>query len=199
MNLANTVIYRALRTMKWSVVDLIRLPPWKRARVSETSKCRASLAPYCQGNGIDIGFGGDPIVPHAICMDLPTAYARYKQYAQHLHGRAEDLHWFRDGSLDWVYSSHVLEDFPATREVLDEWLRVVRPGGHLVLYLPDEQVYREHCQRHGRPPNTHHVHADFGLAFVKRALAHRQDIEVIHERFPVGVYSFELVLKKRVS
>lgn len=146
---------------------------------------------------MDIGFGGDPIVPHAICMDLPVPYARYLKHFQHLHGEAENLHWFRDGALDWVYSSHVLEDFPDTRKVLDEWLRVVRPGGHVVLYLPDEQVYREHCRRQGKPPNAHHIHENFGLAFVKAAIADRTDLEVVHERFPVGIYSFELVLKKK--
>jgi SAM-dependent methyltransferase len=198
MSIKKTALYRVLRSAKWWTIDLVRRPPWKRRRISETSKCRASLAPYCQGDGVDVGFGGDPIAPHAICMDLPQAYAKYRRHVQHLHGRAEALHWFRDGCLDWVYSSHVLEDFPDTRLVLDEWLRVVRPGGHVVLYLPDEQVYREHCLRESRPPNPHHVHADFGLAFVKRALGERRDIDIIHERFPVGVYSFELVLRKKV-
>ena len=185
------------RRLKRWVVGMIRYPPWKRARRSETSRCRASLARFCEGDGIDVGFGGDPIVPHAICMDLPQPYARYEEHPQHLRGSAENLHWFRDGSLDWVYSSHVLEDFRDTRAVLDEWLRVLKPGGRLVLYLPDEPTYREHCRRQGKPPNAHHIHADFGSAFVKRALADRKDVEVVHERFPVGIYSFELVFRKR--
>jgi len=44
---------------------------------SETSKCRARLTPYCAGYGLDVGCGGDPIVGHALRMDLPTPYARY--------------------------------------------------------------------------------------------------------------------------
>ncbi len=43
---------------------------------SETSKHRDLLAPYCAGYGIDIGFGGDPITPTALRMDLPQPYAR---------------------------------------------------------------------------------------------------------------------------
>lgn len=164
--------------------------------ISETSKCRTSLAPFCQGDGIDIGFGGDPIVPHAICMDLQQGYAHYDNHVQHLHGDARDLHWFRSGSLDWVYSSHVLEDFEDTQSVLDEWLRVVKPGGHVVLYLPDEQSYRGHCFQQGKPPNIHHIHEDFSLGYVMKCLAHRDDVEIIHKRFPVGIYSFELVLRK---
>jgi len=165
-------------------------------KVSETSKCRAALAPYCQGDGLDVGFGGDPIVPHAICMDMLQGYARYENHIQHLHGDARNLRWFSANSLDWVYSSHVLEDFEDTRTVLDEWLRVVRPGGHLVLYLPDEQTYRAYCRKHGKAPNVHHIHENFSMDFVKSCLAHRDDVEIVHQRFPVGIYSFELVLRK---
>jgi predicted SAM-dependent methyltransferase len=165
-------------------------------KLSETSRCRASLAPFCQGDGVDIGFGGDPIVPHAICMDLPERYASYNDHIQHLHGDARYLHWFRDASLDWVYSSHVLEDFEDTVSVLEEWLRVIKPGGNLVLYLPDEQAYRAYCQEQGKPPNIHHVHENFSLDYVRYRLEHLKDITYIHERFPVGIYSFELVIRK---
>lgn len=190
-------LYIRLRSLKWRIIGYWRNPPWKRARRSETSKCRASLEGFCVGDGVDIGFGGDPIVPHAICMDLPTPYARYRRHVQHLHGSAEDLRWFRDNSLDWVYSSHVLEDFPDTGKVLDEWIRVIRPGGHVILYLPDEQTYRAYCASKGKPPNAHHVHTHFGIPLLRGLLADRKDVEIIHERFPVGIYSFEMVLRKR--
>ena len=168
----------------------------KSKKVSETSKCRNSLAKYCRGDGIDVGYGGDPIVSHAICIDQSEPYAKYMNHAQHLHGDARTLHWFQDGTLDFVYSSHVLEDFQETRIVLDEWLRVLKPGGVLVLYLPDEQTYREHCRSLGKPSNHHHVHENFSLEFVKNALSHRQDVQFIHSQFPVGIYSFELVVRK---
>lgn len=172
------------------------IKPWKRTWRSETSKCRDSLSRFCSGDGVDVGFGGDPIVPHAICMDLKQPYAQYKRHPQHLHGSADDLHWFKNDSLDWLYSSHVLEDFADTRKVLDEWIRVVRPGGHVVLYLPDEPTYRVHCAKKGIQPNIHHIHANFGPDYLKGILAGRNDVRVVHERFPVGIYSFEFVLEK---
>lgn len=165
-------------------------------KISETSKCRDSLAPFCQGDGLDIGYGGDPITPNAICMDLPEAYAKYLDNVQHLHGDARNLNWFKDGCLDFIYSSHVLEDFEETEPVLTEWLRVLKPGGNLVLYLPDEQTYREHCKKQGKPPNPHHIHDHFSLGYMREILDQRDDIEIIHEKFPVGIYSFELVIKK---
>jgi SAM-dependent methyltransferase len=165
-------------------------------KISETSKCRGRLAPFCEGDGLDVGYGGDPIVPHAICMDLPQKYAAYESHVQHLHGDATNLHWFRDGALDWVYSSHVLEDFPDTSTVLDEWLRVLRAGGRLILFLPDEQLYRAYCKSQGKPPNAHHVHEHFGLDYLKRFINRRADLKIIHEVNPIDIYSFELVIEK---
>jgi len=186
----------------FQIKSLAKVFPRKQSRpvrsnnISETSKCRSSLAKFCQGDGIDIGYGGDPIVPYAICMDMPERYASYETHIQHLHGDARNLCWFKDNSLNWIYSSHVLEDFTDTRAVLDEWLRVVKPGGLVVLYLPDEQTYRSYCRAQGNPPNPHHIHDHFSPGYIKQCLAHRDDLTVIHECFPVGIYSFEMVLEK---
>ncbi len=165
-------------------------------KVSETSKVRDSLSIFCEGNGLDIGFGGDPIVPHAICLDLAEPYAQYCDYPQHLKGDGTDLFWFRDDSLDFVYSSHVLEDFEDTSAVLNEWFRVIKIGGKLVLFLPDEIAYRAYCLQQGKPPNEHHKHENFGLKSLKDLVDIRPDIEIIHEKCPSCIYSFELVLRK---
>jgi predicted SAM-dependent methyltransferase len=186
------MILSSLRQLVVNIFNLLQ----RDINISETSKCRASLAQYCQGDGLDIGFGGDPIVPHAICLDMPKGYANYDNHVQHLHGDARNLYWFRSDSLDWVYSSHVLEDFEDTRSVLYEWLRVVRPGGYIVLYLPDEQTYRAYCSHQCKPPNIHHNHEFFSSEFVMSCLKSRDDIEIVHQQFPVGIYSFELVLRK---
>jgi SAM-dependent methyltransferase len=163
---------------------------------SETSKCRARLAPFCTGYGLDIGFGGDPITPHAIRVDLPAPYARYGDLPVQLGGDATRLSWFADGQLDFVFSSHVLEDFVDTAAVLREWMRVLRPGGRLVLFCPDELTYRAHCAATGQPYNTHHAHADFSLATAKRALTAVAPVRILHETPLVDVYSWELVAEK---
>lgn len=165
-------------------------------KISETCRCRPSLSLFCEGDGLDIGYGGDPIVPEAICLDLPDRYANYGSFPQNLHGDGANLYWFRDGVLDYVYSSHVLEDFEDTATVLKEWLRAIKPGGRIVLYLPDEKDYRRFCQKKGLPPNTNHRHENFGISYLKRIVSDMNDIEVEHERYPVHEYSFELVLRK---
>lgn len=160
---------------------------------SETSKCRARLAPYCKGYGLDIGFGGDPIVSHAIRVDLPTPYSGVGFQTVQLGGDASKLIWFRDDCLDFIYSSHLLEDYENTENVIREWLRVLKPGGHLVIFCPDEQVYRKHCAATSQPYNTCHKHADFSLSYVKRILDKIGQTKNIYENPLVDQYSWDLV------
>ena len=169
-----------------------RSPVWQ----SETSKCRARLAPYCTSYGLDLGPGGDPITPHAIRVNLPQPYSHVGSLPVQLGGDAGNLYWFRDGVLDFVYSSHLLEDYQDTEAVLREWLRVLKPGGKIVLFCPDEQVYRKHCDATGQPYNQHHVHSEFSLDFVKRILDRIGETEVLYEMPLIDIYSWELVCRK---
>lgn len=136
----------------------------------ETSKCRERLKHFCIGCGLDLGYGGDPILPTAITVDLPTPYAQVGNSPLHLKGDARNLYWFRDNVLDYVYSSHLLEDFENTYDVLKEWLRVIKPGGYLILYCPDEPTYKEHCRKTGQSYNYSHKIKNFGLECCKKIL-----------------------------
>lgn len=123
---------------------------------SETSKYRDICAPYCQANGVDIGAGGDPIVPHAISVDLPSPYTSVGGSPIHWRGDGLNLP-FKDGTLGFVYSSHLLEDFLDWRPALTEWSRVLEVGGHLVIILPDKTRWHAALKR-GQPPNLAHKH-----------------------------------------
>lgn len=165
--------------------------------MSETAKCRERLAPYCSGSGLDLGFGGDPIVPWAICFDLPKPYAQEGPHPQHLAGDARDLSMFADNSLDFVFSSHLLEDFEDTDAVVREWARVLKPGGNLVIYCPDEQRYRKVCAETGQVYNEAHKNAYFCLDHVRRAISKLRDLYVVHSIDFIDDYSFEVVARKR--
>lgn len=170
---------------------------------SETSKCRSRLAKYCEGDGLDLGYAGDSIVETAITVDLPTGtYGRpFGNHPQNLHGGATVLYWFNDNVLDYVYASHLIEDFPpeGIKDILKEWFRVLRPGGRLIIYGPVEQEYRKYCVTHGTNPNACHKNDNFDLEFLLNLVeeALKGEYEVIHSLELDDSYCFDLVLEKR--
>ncbi len=135
---------------------------------SETSKYRHLTAPYCHldngvpGVGVDIASQGDSVVPWAIGFDLPVA--EFNVYCDNhpprgpiqLRGHADQLP-FETESLDFVYSSHLLEDYLDWDPVLAEWSRVLRPNGYLIVLVPDKELWAAAIAR-GQTPNCSHKH-----------------------------------------
>ena len=194
------IVARALVGRK--VYDVVQRH-WPRR--SETSRYRDVLAPFCAGHGVDIGFGGDPITPTALRMDLPSPYTAVGKFPVQFAGDCRDLHWFGDDTLDFVYSSHVLEDFPAneTMSILREWTRVLRPGGRLILLLPDQQRYLAYCRRTGQISpdgvvgNPHHSIGHFSLAYVDLVARRLGNLKSLAVFEALGPYSFAVVYEKQ--
>lgn len=131
---------------------------------SETAKYRHLIAPHCNGNGVDIGSGGWPVTPYAMQVELPLGDFEYYNSGRRLppggYYRAKDgmLNLpFKDGVLDFVYSSHLLEDFADWTPLLREWIRVLRPGGKLIVLIPDDGLWNA-AVVNGQPPNCAHRH-----------------------------------------
>jgi predicted SAM-dependent methyltransferase len=185
------------KSFKRTLYMLLRFRRPPRTLLSETSKCRDRLSKFCTGCGLDIGFGGDPILEHAIRIDLTQPYTGITGPPAQLAGDARCLKWFNTDTLDFVYSSHLLEDFEDTENILREWLRVLKPGGKLILFCPDEKVYKRYCDQTGHPYNEFHRQPDFSMEFVKNILGHIGNVRVIHEVALIDVYSWELVCEKK--
>lgn len=100
---------------------------------SKTNRVRdeAFRARYFVGSVLDIGAGPDPVVPHARPFDREHGDANH--ITRHLHGEM----------FDCVHSSHCLEHMADTRQVLAEWWGLVSPGGHLIVVVPDEELYEQ--------------------------------------------------------
>jgi ubiquinone/menaquinone biosynthesis C-methylase UbiE len=139
---------------------------------SETSKVRHLVIGYCEGYGCDIGFGGDKIKnTGCIGIDYAQPYANTgKDKVDIPCDVMNEPIPVPDNTFDYVYSSHLIEDFEDTTAALKEFIRILKPGGRLILVFPDQPRYEEHCRRTGQTLNTHHVHKNMGLAFMLRCL-----------------------------
>lgn len=159
---------------------------------------------YCRGNGLDVGFGGDPVTAHCRGWDFE-------------HGDAQYLHGIEDAGFDFVYSSHTLEHLDDPSIALQNWWRAVRPGGYLILYVPHRDLYEKRrtlpsrwSQHHKRfflidkddPPDTIGI-----VPLIERSLA---GFEIVYakecseghtitdpEAHSDGEYSIEAVIRKK--
>jgi SAM-dependent methyltransferase len=102
---------------------------------------------YCNGKGLDIGFGSDLIKKDAKGYDFE-------------HGNAQFLKGVEDNFYDFVYSSHTIEHLPDPVEGVKNWFRVVKPGGYLIIYLPHRELYEKKLTL---PSRFNHDHRHFFL------------------------------------
>jgi SAM-dependent methyltransferase len=58
-------------------------------------------------------------------------------------GDAEFMATIADNALDFVHSSHCLEHMRDPKNALDNWLRILKPMGHLICIIPDEDLYEQ--------------------------------------------------------
>jgi len=91
---------------------------------------------------------------------------------------ATALQGIADGAYDMILSSHCLEHAANPLAALREWRRVVRPGGHLVLLLPDPSRTFDHR----RPLTTlAHLREDCSRSTGEDDLTHLDEILALHD------------------
>ena len=95
------------------------------------------MSRYLVGDGIDIGCGSDPISLYGELFPLMKSLRTWDLP----DGDAQLLAGVADESFDFVHSSHCLEHMRDPTEALKNWFRVLKPGGHLIVLVPDEDLY----------------------------------------------------------
>lgn len=163
---------------------------------NEARKVRFDVLPYLH-SGLDIGCGPWKVWPQMIGVDSAKDWELFgiEMQPDIKIKDATRLKMFADGSMQSVFSSHLLEHLPDTKAALAEWWRLVAPGGYLVLYLP----HRDHYPRIGQPgANPDHVH-DFceqDIVEVMEAVAPDWSLLENQVRTAGDEYSFLQVYRK---
>lgn len=102
--------------------------------MNEASKTRSlwgeNEKSLISGRGIDIGSGVDPICAGVRQFDLAD-------------GDANAITRFVTEQFDFVFSAHCLEHMHDPPAALREWWQLVKPGGHLIVIVPDEDLYEQ--------------------------------------------------------
>jgi ADP-heptose:LPS heptosyltransferase len=153
---------------------------------NESDKCRHRVIKYLRGHGLDLGCGPNKITPHAIGVDL--------RRGADVCLDADDLHIFADNSLDWIYSSHLLEEMPNLEVTMRTWWSKLKIGGRLVLYLPHKDLYPNVGKNGSNINHLHDLTPEDVIRLVKRvgsAKLLRKDVHAEEDE-----YSFEIVFEK---
>ena len=94
---------------------------------------------YFVGDGVDIGGKPDPLV---LYKDVFGGIRSVRTWDLE-DGDAQQMAGVADATFDFVHSSHCLEHLHDPADGLRNWLRVVKPGGHVVVTVPDEDLYEQ--------------------------------------------------------
>ncbi len=94
---------------------------------------------YFVGNGIDIGGAPDPL---GLYRELFPKMEDVRVWDL-ADGDAQIMEGVADESFDFVHSSHCLEHLHDPAEGLGNWFRIIKPGGHLIVTVPDEDLYEQ--------------------------------------------------------
>jgi len=164
----------------------------------ETGKIRWELPQYTRGRGLDIGCGPSKGFPHFIGVDNYTDTQLFGiQMKPDVVSDCTKLDVFGSASMDFVYSSHLLEHVVDPKATLKEWWRLIKPSGYLVLYLPHKLFYPNIGEEGANPDHKSDFMPEDIVSFMKEIGS--WDLVRNEDRNEDREYSFFQVYKKRTD
>ena len=92
---------------------------------------------YFSGSGIDVGAGNDSLSQYINDFSKIEKITSWDKE----DGDAQLLSNIPNNQFDFLHSSHCLEHMVNPSQALVNWIRVVKPGGYLIITVPDEKLY----------------------------------------------------------
>ena len=140
----------------------------KRSRETIISKIRGSALQI-----LDIGCGGGWVAQHftekknyvvSLDISLKNPVEALKKYSGDFHAAvvADAFNLpFRDNSFDIIVASEVIEHLTDPGIFIAKWLRVLKPGGKLIMLTPynEQRVYHTCVHCNNMTPANAHLHS----------------------------------------
>lgn len=140
---------------------------------------RHSLPVYPVIAGLDgVNFAGTTMWEGEIAAKSSFVYAAPHGSGRQFIAEASDLSFVQTGSYQFLLSSNCLEHVANPIKALKEWIRVVEPGGLILLVLPDKDANFDH-----RRPETgfDHLLDDYRNDVGEDDLTHLEEILALHD------------------
>lgn len=179
----------------------MKAPEAEKAHVSRYAN--SFYEKYMQGRGLDIGYKGatlgEPVLSTATGVDLDTPGYNGSNLP------------FDSESQDFVFSSHCLEHIENWQYAIEEWFRVLKAGGYLIITVPHQYLYEKKLATPSRWNGDHKrfyiasdliQEIDYALPANHWRLRHCRDNDdhydytIPPDKHPGGCYEIELVIQK---
>lgn len=162
----------------------------------ESRKIVWEVAPFLRGRGLDLGCGSFKVLPHVISVDN----GHHEMFGHSIKPdvrveTAEKLDMFGSQSMDFVFSSHLLEHIEDDKAALKEWWRLIKQGGYLVLYLPHKDFYPNVGQPGANPDHKRDLLPEDVICKMQE-VASGWDLIRCQERNEDEEYSMLLIFKR---
>lgn len=92
---------------------------------------------YFVGHGIDIGGKPDPLGQYVGVFARMVSVKTWDMK----DGDAQFMRSVPDNQFDFVHSSHCLEHMVDPYQALENWIRITKPEGFIIITVPDEDLY----------------------------------------------------------
>jgi SAM-dependent methyltransferase len=178
---------------------LLKSLPYGVTRRITRRKCRdySIMQPFFNAAyGLEIGgpspiFRGNKLIPvynrcrkmdncnfsSQTIWDAPESIPE-PSFARQYVAEASDLSQISSGSYDFLLGSHVLEHVANPLRALQEWKRVLVPGGTILVIVPDRRGTFDHRRA---PTSFEHIEADFQKQRNEADLTHLEEILALHD------------------
>jgi len=148
-------------------------------------------------NGLDLGCGKRRAIETAIGIDVVRGFSEpYGWYVNpEIIGNADDLP-FKDETIDWIINSHLIEHFIDPVTTINEWLRVLKIGGLLVMVVPLAE-HTGYIGSEGADPTHFH---DYSIeSFKEEVIEQLEDVELVEIKDTGIEWSFVVVIRKKTK